>query len=173
MADAPARSAEDFVIATGQQYSVRQFIEWTAHELGFSISFSGEGGRRWGWCRRLPIESARLGSRSANGGAGRPALLSPTEVETLLGDPTKAKERLGWVPEITAQAMCAEMVAHDLEEARKRALLKRHGFQVDVRASSAFSVLIVCHVVDHYGDAGVCLRLAKGLLQGVAGFSWW
>jgi len=56
----------------------------------------------------------------------------PTEVETLLGDPTKAKQKLGWVPEITVQEMCAEMVAGDLEEAQRHALLKKHGFNVAV-----------------------------------------
>ena len=61
-----------------------------------------------------------------------PRYFRPTEVETLLGDPTKAKQKLGWVPEITAQEMCAEMVAHDLAEAKKHALLKHHGYSVNV-----------------------------------------
>ena len=124
---------DDFVIATGQQYSVRQFIEWTAHELGFSISFSGEGAQEVGVVSEI-ADRERTPGVSIGQTVVRvdPRYFRPTEVETLLGDPTKAKERLGWVPEITAQAMCAEMVAHDLEEARKRALLKRHGFQVDV-----------------------------------------
>jgi GDPmannose 4,6-dehydratase len=61
-----------------------------------------------------------------------PRYFRPTEVETLLGDPSKAKQKLGWVPEITAQEMCAEMVAHDLAQAKQHALLKKHGFQVNV-----------------------------------------
>jgi GDPmannose 4,6-dehydratase len=61
-----------------------------------------------------------------------PRYFRPAEVETLLGDPTKAKEKLGWVPETTAQEMCADMVAHDLEEAQRHALLKAHGYNVSV-----------------------------------------
>ena len=124
---------EDFVIASGQQYSVRQFIEWTARELGFTIAFSGRGEQETGVVSEVSDQE-----RTPGLSVGQvvvhvdPRYFRPTEVETLLGDPTKAKEKLGWVPEITAQAMCAEMVAHDLEEARKRALLKRHGFHVDV-----------------------------------------
>ena len=61
-----------------------------------------------------------------------PRYFRPTEVETLLGDPSKAKRELGWVPEITAQQMCAEMVAHDLAAAKQHSLLKKHGYQVNV-----------------------------------------
>ncbi len=61
-----------------------------------------------------------------------PRYFRPTEVETLLGDPTKAKEKLGWVPEITVQEMCAEMVAEDLAQAKQHALLRQHGFHVNV-----------------------------------------
>jgi GDPmannose 4,6-dehydratase len=119
---------EDFVIATGVQYSVRQFIIWSAAELGITLEFSGAG----------VDEVAKV---SAIEGDKAPALkvgdivmrvdtryFRPAEVETLLGDPTKAKEKLGWVPEITVQQMCAEMAAHDLDEARRHALLKKHGY---------------------------------------------
>jgi GDPmannose 4,6-dehydratase len=61
-----------------------------------------------------------------------PRYFRPTEVETLLGDPSKAKQKLGWVPEITAQEMCAEMVTHDLAQAKQHALLKQHGYNVNV-----------------------------------------
>ena len=120
--DAP----EDFVIATGVQYSVREFIQWSARELGLTIEFSGS-------------DVAEIGTVAAVEGDLAPALsvgdvvvridpryFRPAEVETLLGDPAKAKEKLGWVPEITAQEMCAEMVREDLKAARRQALLRQH-----------------------------------------------
>jgi GDPmannose 4,6-dehydratase len=112
--------AEDFVIATGNQYSVRQFIEWTAAELGMNIRWEGEGVNLIGYSDGKPI--IRID----------PRYFRPTEVETLLGDSSKAKHKLGWVPEITAQEMCAEMVAHDLAQAKQHALLKQHGFSINV-----------------------------------------
>ena len=112
--------AEDFVIATGKQYSVRQFIEWTAAELGMQIRWEGTGINEVGYADDKAI--IRID----------PRYFRPTEVETLLGDPTKAKQKLGWVPEITAQEMCAEMVAHDLAQARQHALLKANGYTVNV-----------------------------------------
>ncbi len=120
--------AEDFVIATGKQYSVRQFIEWSAAELGMQLRWEGEGVNEVGYLEPcdLKLESARPIVRID------PRYFRPTEVETLLGDPTKAKTKLGWVPEITAQEMCAEMVAHDLAQAKQHALLKANGYQVNV-----------------------------------------
>jgi GDPmannose 4,6-dehydratase len=112
--------AEDFVIATGVQYSVRQFIEWTAEELGKTIRWEGEGVDEVGYWNDKPIVKID------------PRYFRPTEVETLLGDPSKAKQILGWVPEITAQEMCAEMVASDLAQAKQHALLKQHGYSVNV-----------------------------------------
>jgi GDPmannose 4,6-dehydratase len=112
--------ADDFVIATGKQYSVRQFIEWTAAELGMQIRWEGEGVNEVGFADGKAI--IRIDSR----------YFRPTEVETLLGDPTKAKQKLGWMPEITAQEMCAEMVAHDLAQARQHALLKANGYTINV-----------------------------------------
>ncbi len=111
---------EDFVIATGKQYSVRQFIEWTASQLGMQIRWEGEGVNEVGYADGKAI--IRID----------PRYFRPTEVETLLGDPTKAKQKLGWVPEITAQEMCAEMVAYDLAQAKQHALLKQHGYSVNV-----------------------------------------
>jgi GDPmannose 4,6-dehydratase len=113
-------TAEDFVIATGVQYSVRQFIEWTAAALGLQLRWEGEGVNEVGYADGKAI--VRID----------PRYFRPTEVETLLGDPSKAKQKLGWVPEITAQEMCAEMVAHDLAQAKQHALLKQHGYQVNV-----------------------------------------
>jgi GDPmannose 4,6-dehydratase len=120
--------AEDFVIATGQQFTVRQFIEWTAQDLGLTLSFEGEGEQE------IARVSAITGDKAPALRVGDvvlrvdPRYYRPTEVETLLGDPTKARERLGWVPQITAREMCAEMVEHDLGQARQQALLKRHGY---------------------------------------------
>jgi GDPmannose 4,6-dehydratase len=109
---------EDFVIATGVQYTVRQFINWTAEALGMALRWEGQGVKEVAYWNDKPI--VRID----------PRYFRPTEVETLLGDPTKAKEKLGWVPEITVQEMCKEMVAHDLEQAKQHALLKMHGHQV-------------------------------------------
>jgi GDPmannose 4,6-dehydratase len=111
---------EDFVIATGKQYSVRQFIEWTAEDLGISLRWEGAGVDEVGYWSDKPI--VRIDTR----------YFRPTEVDTLLGDPTKAKEKLGWVPEIAAREMCREMVAEDLGQAKKNALLKANGFSVNV-----------------------------------------
>jgi GDPmannose 4,6-dehydratase len=111
---------EDFVIATGVQYSVRQFIEWTAQELGMQIVWKGQGVNEVGYVNDKP--TIRID----------PAYFRPTEVETLLGDPSKAKKKLGWVPEITARKMCAEMVKADLALAKQHALLKANGFEIRV-----------------------------------------
>jgi GDPmannose 4,6-dehydratase len=111
---------DDFVIATGKQYSVRQFIEWTATALGMQLHWEGEGVNEVGYADGKVI--VRID----------PRYFRPTEVETLLGDPTKAKQKLGWTPEITAQQMCAEMVAADLAQAKQHALLKANGYSVNV-----------------------------------------
>ena len=121
---------EDFVIATGVQYSVRQFIKWSALELGISLRFEGSG------VDEYAIVDAIVGDKAPALKVGDivvrvdPRYFRPTEVETLLGDPSKAKEKLGWMPEITVQEMCREMVLHDLEQARQHALLKLHGYDV-------------------------------------------
>ena len=117
---------DDFVIATGVQYSVRSFLEWTATALGMQLRWEGTGVNEVGYA---VVPGA---SREAAIVRIDPRYFRPTEVETLLGDPTKAKQKLGWVPEITAQEMCAEMVAHDLAEAKKHALLRHHGYNVNV-----------------------------------------
>ena len=116
------QQAQDFVIATGQQYSVRQFIEWTAAELGIELRWQGQGTDEVGLWNGRPV--VRID----------PRYFRPSEVESLLGDATKAREELGWVPEITARQMCAEMVASDLAQARQHALLRQHGFDVAFRA---------------------------------------
>jgi len=126
---------EDFVIATGVQYSVRQFIAWSASELGVTLRFEGEGLDEVGIVVSLdPAKSASHPSLSVGDVLVRvdPRYFRPAEVETLLGDPSKAKEKLGWTPEITVQEMCAEMVAEDLKAAKRHALLKEHGYSVAV-----------------------------------------
>jgi len=123
---------EDFVIATGKQYSVREFITWSAAELGITLKFGGEGTSEEGIVAAVDGDLAPAVSVGDTIVRVDPRYFRPAEVETLLGDPTKAKEKLGWVPEITAQEMCAEMVAEDLKTARRFALLKKHGLELPV-----------------------------------------
>ncbi|MDH0081679.1 GDP-mannose 4,6-dehydratase [Stutzerimonas stutzeri] len=123
---------EDFVIATGVQYSVRQFIEWSAKELGITLRFESRGVDETAVVQSIEGDKApalKVGDVIVR---VDPRYFRPAEVETLLGDPTKAKEKLGWVPEITVQEMCAEMVREDLTAARRHALLKQHGHDVPV-----------------------------------------
>ena len=123
---------EDFVIATGKQYSVREFIIWSAAELGIALKFEGQGIDEQGIVMAIEGELAPEVSVGDTIMRVDPRYFRPAEVETLLGDPSKAKEILGWVPEITAQEMCKEMVAEDLKTAQRHALLKQHGYEVPV-----------------------------------------
>jgi len=123
---------QDFVIATGVQYSVRDFITWTAAALGITLRFEGQGVDERAVVVRLEGSSApalKVGDVIVR---VDPRYFRPTEVETLLGNPAKAKQELGWIPEITAQDMCREMVAHDLAQAQQHALLRKHGYAVNV-----------------------------------------
>ena len=123
---------EDFVIATGVQYSVRQFIKWSSEELGVTLRFEGVG------LDEIAIVEKIMGNNAPGLKVGDvivridPRYFRPAEVETLLGDPSKAKQKLGWVPEITAQEMCAEMVSEDLKIAKQHSLLKSHGYEPSV-----------------------------------------
>ncbi len=123
---------EDFVIATGVQFSVRQFIEWSAAELGIKLRFAGRG------LNEVAIVDTIFGDKAPALKPGQiilridPRYFRPTDVETLLGDPSKAKAKLGWAPEITVQEICAEMVASDLQIAKQNALLKANGFSANV-----------------------------------------
>ncbi|MGR0481940.1 MAG: GDP-mannose 4,6-dehydratase [Candidatus Electronema sp. V4] len=123
---------EDFVIATGAQHSVRDFIRWAAQELGIELRFEGKG------LAEVAKVVGITGDKAPAVKAGDiivrvdPRYFRPAEVETLLGDPAKAKKLLGWTPEITVQAMCAEMVAEDLRIAQRHALLRRHGYDMPV-----------------------------------------
>lgn len=120
---------EDYVIATGVQYSVRQFIIWSALELGITLRFYGKNENE-----RAVIEKIE-GNKAPALKVGDvlvkvdPMYFRPTEVESLLGDPTKAKEKLGWSVEITVQEMCREMVAKDLEDAEQIAMLAKNGYK--------------------------------------------
>ena len=121
--------AEDFVIATGKQYSVREFIIWSAAELGIELAFAGDGVDEIG--KVVSVDERRCPSIKPGDVIIRvdPRYFRPAEVETLLGDPTNAREKLGWVPEITAQEMCAEMVANDVVDAKRAKLLQDHGLE--------------------------------------------
>jgi GDPmannose 4,6-dehydratase len=123
---------DDFVIATGVQYSVRQFIEWSAAELGVTLRFEDEDVNEKAIVAKVEGDNAPALKVGDVVMQIDPRYFRPTEVETLLGDPTKAKEKLGWVPEITAQEMCVEMVASDLAQAKQHALLQKHGYSVNV-----------------------------------------
>jgi GDPmannose 4,6-dehydratase len=121
---------EDYVIATGEQYSVREFIQWSALELGITLDFQGEG------VSEVAVVDAVADQSSTTVRPGDvivridPRYFRPAEVETLLGDATKAREKLGWKPEISARQLCAEMVAADLAVAKQHAILGEHGYPV-------------------------------------------
>ncbi len=121
---------DDFVIATGVQYSVRQFVELTTKYLGVTLSWEGQGVNEIGIVEELEGDHAPALSVGDRIVAVDPKYFRPTEVETLLGDPSKAKEKLGWVPKITLEQMVEEMVAHDLDGAKRFALLKKSGYKV-------------------------------------------
>lgn len=119
-------SPNDFVIATGRQHSVREFIVWAAEELGIKLVFEGRG------VDECAVVADIAGNMAPALRPGQvimridPRYFRPAEVETLLGDPSKAKKELGWEPEISAREMCAEMMAEDLKDAQRHALLKQH-----------------------------------------------
>jgi GDPmannose 4,6-dehydratase len=111
-------TAEDFVIATGVQFSVRQFVEIAAAELGMSISWKGEG-----------VSEVGLDGAGRTIVAVDPRYFRPAEVETLLGDATKAREKLGWTPRTTFAELVKEMVMEDLRSAERDELIKKHGYK--------------------------------------------
>ena len=123
---------EDFVIATGKQISVRDFVRLSAKYAGVELEFSGEDLAEIATATSVDKDRAPGISVGDVIVGVDPRYFRPAEVETLLGDPTKAKEKLGWVPEITVEEMCAEMVAADLDQARRHALLKESGYDVSV-----------------------------------------
>ena len=120
---------EDFVIATGEQYSVRDFVNAAAKELGMEIRWEGHGVDEKGyWSNGHALEEGQSGQRNNLIVSVDPRYFRPTEVETLLGDASKAKEKLGWVPCITFDELVAEMVREDLKSAERDELVKRHGY---------------------------------------------
>jgi len=123
---------EDFCIATGKQYSVRQFIKWSAQELGISLEFKGTGLNEVGIIKSIEGDDTPALKEGDIIVRIDKKFFRPAEVETLLGDSTKAKESLGWVPEFTVQEMCKEMVKNDLQEARKNILLRKNNFSVNI-----------------------------------------
>jgi GDPmannose 4,6-dehydratase len=124
---------DDFVIATGIQYSVRQFIEMAAQQLGFTVAWQGQGLDEVGVVEQITCDNFAERCPAIRSGMVfmriDPHYFRPTEVETLLGDPTKAREKLGWSPEITLKEMVAEMVESDLLNARRSVMLKTAGLQ--------------------------------------------
>jgi GDPmannose 4,6-dehydratase len=119
---------EDFVIATGVQYSVRQFVEFAAAELGIELRWEGEGENETGIVTAVTNKDVKVKVGNAIVKVD-PRYFRPTEVETLLGDPTKAKEKLGWVPKTTLAELVQEMVQADFTSAKRDALVKMAGFQ--------------------------------------------
>ena len=124
--------AQDFVIATGKQISVRNFIILAAKELGITLRFEGDGVDEKGVIEAIEGENAPALKVNDTIVAVDPRYFRPAEVETLLGDPTKAKKELGWEPEITVEEMCAEMIKEDLHDAKRHALLKLTGYSMPV-----------------------------------------
>ena len=123
-------SAEDFVIATGKQISVRDFVRMSAKELGIILRFEGEGVDEYAVVDAIEDDTANALSVGDIIVRVDPKYFRPAEVETLLGDPAKAKDKLGWVAEITVEEMCAEMVQSDLKKSKQQALLKDHGYDI-------------------------------------------
>jgi GDPmannose 4,6-dehydratase len=122
--------AKDYVIATGVQYSVRQFVEMAARELGITLAWEGEG------VNEKAVVASVEGDKAPAVKVGDvivsvdPRYFRPAEVESLLGDPSKAKADMGWMPQITLQEMVVEMMASDLGDAKRHALLSVHGYDV-------------------------------------------
>ena len=124
--------AEDFVIATGVQYSVRQFVEIAARELGITLAFSGEGEHEVATVAAVSAVNGEMKAQCKPGDVivrVDPRYYRPTEVETLLGDPSKAKAKLGWTPKITLPELVKEMVEADYASARRDSLVKMVGFK--------------------------------------------
>lgn len=124
--------ADDYVIATGKQISVREFVTLSAKDAGIELKFSGKGHDE------IATVISVVGDNAPALNVGDvivrvdPRYFRPAEVETLLGDPTKAREKLGWVPEITVEEMCSEMVVHDLKVAKQHSILQDHGYSTSI-----------------------------------------
>jgi GDPmannose 4,6-dehydratase len=132
MDDVITRRADDFVIATGKQIPVRKFVRLSAQELGIELEFSGVGTDEIATVKSITGDNAHALTVGDVIVKFDIRYFRPAEVETLLGDPSKAKEKLGWTPEITVEEMYAEIVANDLDNAKQHALLKANGHKVSV-----------------------------------------
>jgi GDPmannose 4,6-dehydratase len=120
------KEPEDYVIATGKQFSIRQFINWSAKELGITLKFSGTGLEEIATVESIKGDAAPALKKGDVIVRVDSTYFRPTEVESLLGDASKAKHKLGWEPNISVEALCADMIKHDLEQARNRAKLKNY-----------------------------------------------
>jgi len=121
--------ADDFVIATGKQISVREFVSLSAKEAGIELEFTGEGLDEIATIKSITGDNApalKVGDVIVK---VDPRYFRPAEVETLLGDPSKAKEKLGWEPKITLEEMVHEMMENDINIAKRDSLVKEHGFK--------------------------------------------
>lgn len=123
------KSPEDYVISSGEQHSVREFIQWSCEELGIEIGFKGEGENEEGYVKKISSEISTPLKSGDTIIKVDPRYFRPAEVNSLLGDSSKAKKELGWKPEITARQMCSDMVAKDLEKAKKDAFLLSNGYE--------------------------------------------
>tara|TARA_B100000780_G_C20897307_1_gene357111 strand:+ start:196 stop:666 length:471 start_codon:yes stop_codon:yes gene_type:complete len=123
---------QDFVIATGLQYSVRQFIQWSAAELGIELSFQGEGINEFAAVESIEGDSAPMLVKGQVIMRIDPGYFRPAEVSTLLGDASKARNQLGWTPKISAREMCAEMINEDLKNAKRMRLLADSGLELPI-----------------------------------------
>ena len=126
------KQPRDYVIATGKQYSVREFISWTANALGIELEYKGSGINEVGIVKKISGDLAPKITVGQEIVKIDPRYFRPAEVETLLGDATRAKTELGWEPQITAREMCREMVKEDHKAARRIALLKEHDLELPI-----------------------------------------
>lgn len=125
-------TAEDFVIATGEQITVREFVRMSAKEAGIELEFTGKGINEIATVKSISGDNAPSVKNGDVIVRVDASYFRPAEVETLLGDPSKAKEKLGWVPEIKVEEMCAEMIKNDMQNAKQYSLLKQHGHNVSI-----------------------------------------
>ena len=125
-------TADDFVIATGRQISIREFVSLSAKEVGVVLEFTGQGLSEVATVKSITGDNAHTLTVGDVIMRVDPLYFRPAEVETLLGDPPKAKEKLGWAHQITVEEMCSEMVANDLDKTKRHALLKAHGHNVSM-----------------------------------------
>ena len=128
---------EDYVISSGEQHSVRDFIKWSLEELGVKIQFDGVGVDEVGIVKEVENEKKTPFLKEGNVIVRvDPQYFRPAEVETLLGDATKAKNKLGWTPEISVREMCSEMIKEDLKIAKQNAFLKENGYEINISRES-------------------------------------